>query len=110
MVLWEPAILVRVRAASRARPQIGDQLVELDRAASHFNPDKDFSFGRSHEQIESFRIGPMLWAARLEDNVPAEPAALKNEPGGGRELANAFPQEPRRFRRENPVGPLVPAP
>jgi hypothetical protein len=49
----------------------------------------------------------MFWPARFQGDVPFQPAAFKDQAGGGRELTNIFAEEPRRFVRENPVVSLL---
>lgn len=109
MVLRETAIRVGVRSAARARSQIGYQFFQLDSAPPHFDPNKNFSFRRSDQQIKTFGVGVMLGTTALEEDVSRQPAALENQPGRGGELANIFAQQSRRFRGENPVGSQIAA-
>ena len=103
MVLRETAILMRVRAAPRAGSQVRAQLLQLDRRSSDFDPDKNSSVRRSHEQIEIVRMGMMLCSPWLDKNVSRKPATLDDEPGRCGQLANIFAQKPWRFRGENSV-------
>src|SRR5205814_5560200 len=66
MVLRETAIFGGVWSASGAGSQVRDQFLQLDRGPSDFDPDKDFSLWRSHEQIEIVRMGMMSGSPRLE--------------------------------------------
>lgn len=104
MVLRETAIFVCVWSAARAGPQVRDQFFQLNAAPSHFNPNKYFSFGRSHQQIKALGVGMMLGTTRFQKDVPWQPSSFENQPGRRRELANIFAQQSWRFRREEPVG------
>src|ERR1700738_2010174 len=82
MVLWETAILMRVRTAARAGAQIRDQLFEFEQAAFYLNRNENFVRVQSHQKIEAVGGGAMLWEAGLEIKMPLQPAPLQYQPAG----------------------------
>ena len=106
MILRKAAIRVGMPASPGTGLQVCDQLFQFDAASAHFDPDEDSTGRRADEQVETIRHGMMLEPTWLQADMPWEPTPLENKPRGGGKLADIFTQEPRRFRRQDPVGLL----
>jgi hypothetical protein len=104
MVLRKTAIRVSMGSAPGTGMQVSGKFVQFDAGASYLDPDKDVAGGRPNQEIELARCGVMLVASRFQADMAPKPAALENEAGSGRELAEIFPHPPHRLGREKPVG------